>query len=202
MKPITDVRSFFWLMSAMLALALAFSVYHYRSASRCKREHKQVQSTDKWVILASHQTLSTPPSKFDLNTITAETITRELGIDWVIAEGVVRYRERLGGYVSTLQVEEIKGIDSESAFLLEKHVYISPSFVPNKILLSRVDRKRLAKHPYLIGPTANALTNHLRTHEIRSWGELVSVEGVDLDLLIKARPYLSLSGEWNISQRP
>ena len=188
-------------MAAMLTVSLVFCTYQYRSALRLQREHRDAKSPRKWVILASDQThISTPPVKFDLNTVSPETITRELGIDPVIAQRVIEYRQRLGGYVSTRQVEEIKGIDSESAFLLEKHGFISASFTPDKISLSHAARKRISNHPYLAGSTASALTSHLRTHQIRSWNELVNVEGVALEALIKARPYLGLPEGQSISQ--
>jgi len=70
------------------------------------------------------------------------------GIGGYFAKGIVRYRERLGGFVCAEQLMEIRGMDSARFVPLASRVRVDTSLV-RWIDLSADPEDTLARHPYI-----------------------------------------------------
>lgn len=88
------------------------------------------------------------PLVVDLNN--ADTLTLQLlhGIGPVYARRIVRYRERLGGYVDLRQLLEVYGITPELVATIAPKLTLDSSAI-RRIDVNHATLKELARHPYM-----------------------------------------------------
>lgn len=106
---------------------------------------------------------------FDLNA--ADTLQLKMipGIGSYYASKIVRYRERLGGFVSVSQIEEVEGLPAN----MGRWFKVESSAAPQQIHLNRADFRTLVRHPYMSYEQTKVIVNHIRKNgPIRSWKEL------------------------------
>ncbi len=151
------------------------------------------QKTGNWKDNSNPQTIEIQSQvvKLDLNTASIEQLVALPGIGSYTAQKIVQYRDRLGGYLTLEQLNEIKGLNPE---LLEKiSKYIQLSSKPEGISLNSVSIDRLKQHPYLNWNQANSI---IKIRQQR--GVFTDIEQIKLSVLIdeqtfvKLKPYLSL----------
>ena len=115
------------------------------------------------------------PEKFtqltvlDLNSVDTLTLRKIPGIGVGYSLAIVRYRERLGGFVSVAQLKEIEGLPAriEEWFSVEEQVAV------RTISINKSDFKTLVRHPYLNYEQVKVITTHIRKYgSLRSWKEL------------------------------
>lgn len=128
-----------------------------------------------------------PGTTIPLNTADTTALKRIPGIGSYYAGKIVRYRERLGGFVSRQQLREIEGLPDgiEAWFSIED----APS--PVKLRINRADFKTLVRHPYLSYEQVKVILDYIRLRgPLKSLDELrLSKEftGKDFERL---RPYV------------
>lgn len=110
------------------------------------------------------------------------------GIGSYYAGKIVRYRERLGGFISLSQLDEIEGLPSGISrwFKLDcVHVH--------KIDLNHATFKQLVHHPYMSYEQTKVVVNHIRKYgPILRWNDLrLYKEFTDNDFQ-RLAPYFSL----------
>ena len=124
------------------------SVYH----SRHKKAYNHQRNSNKNIDTTFYTTLPPAPTKqplmVELNS--ADTLTLQLlhGIGPAYARRIVRYREKLGGFVSTRQLMEVYGFTPELLDHIGPHLELDTSIL-RKIDINSVELKQLAKHPYV-----------------------------------------------------
>ncbi len=92
------------------------------------------------------------------------------GIGSYYASKIVHYRERLGGFVSTAQIDEIEGLPAGCSrwFTLD-----SPEGGVKKIRINQAKFKELVRHPYLSYEQVKDIVNHIRQYgPLHSWRDL------------------------------
>jgi len=122
-----------------------------------------------------------------LNTADTTQLKRVPGIGSYYARQVVRYGQRLGGYVSLDQLDEIEGFPQEA----KRHMTIdSPQ--PEQLNVNKLTLNELKRHPYLNYYQAKAITDYRRLH-----GPLHSLDDLRLSRdftaadLQRLKPYVS-----------
>ncbi len=96
------------------------------------------------------------------------------------------YRERLGGYLSIDQLDEIDGFPSES-----KRFFIIGSQDVEKLNVNKSTLTRLKRHPYIGYFRAKAIVDYRRLH-----GTLSSIDDLGLhrdfteDAIKRLKPYI------------
>lgn len=101
--------------------------------------------------------LSTPNRKettqivasLELNSCTADELEKLQGIGSVLAKRIVAYRDLLGGYAQTEQLNQVYGLPKETVELNSSKLICDTSLI-KKIKLNFATQNELAKHP-LIG---------------------------------------------------
>jgi DNA uptake protein ComE-like DNA-binding protein len=138
-----------------------------------------------------------PPTKSIQMTVevnAADSILFELlpGIGEKLSSRIVRYRERLGGFVSLDQLKEVYGVNDTLFQQIQKHLELKPGRDLEKLSINRADYKELRKHPYISHVVAKILLAYRRTHEkINNADELLAINGLDKKEMEKLLPYLA-----------
>ncbi|MBQ8704550.1 MAG: helix-hairpin-helix domain-containing protein [Bacteroidales bacterium] len=121
--------------------------------SRRKHHHTQYTREKKPRTDSSFYTHEPPaprkqPLTVELNS--ADTLTLQLlhGIGPVFARRIVRYRERLGGFVSGTQLLEVYGVTPELLNHIGPYLRIDTTAIRH-INPNTLELKQLARHPYI-----------------------------------------------------
>lgn len=133
------------------------------------------------------------PQPFDLNEADTTQLQKIYGIGSKLALRIVKYRDKLGGFVSIGQLHEVYGLDS---VVVEK--LVAASYLPEKpavktINLNSADEKTLAAHPYFGRRIASAIVAYRFQHgNFKSVDDLGKIPLIDKNNLGKVLPYVTV----------
>jgi competence protein ComEA len=132
--------------------------------------------------------------KFDLNQADSTQLISVYGIGSKLSARIIKYREKLGGFISFEQLKEVYGLDSTAGNELERKAYIQESFQPKAFDLNTAAEKELAAHPYIKYTLAKAITSYRFQHgSFKSIDELRQIAILDEPVFKKIKPYLSVN---------
>lgn len=127
-------------------------------------------------------------SKFDINTADTTQLKLLKGIGSVISSRIVKFRDMLGGFVSTEQVAETYGVSPEAMDEIRKYAFIKTPV--NKIKINSVSAEKF-KHPYLKGYMGKTIMNYRKQHgRFNSIADLRNIQNLDDAVITKLEPYL------------
>ena len=128
----------------------------------------------------------------ELNAADTFDLQRLRGIGSSFASRIVKYREKLGGYVETTQLLEIYGMDKSRFDLIRDHVKVNPDSI-RKISLNEVSFKELMKHPYFpFEVTKSIMIYRKKQKKFNDIEELRKIETISDSLFIKIKPYVNI----------
>ena len=129
----------------------------------------------------------------ELNSADTTTLQLLSGIGPAFARRIVRYRERLGGFVSTEQLLEVYGFTPELLAHIAPHLTLDSTH-RNRIAVNSVPLKQFIKHPYVDYYFARDLVN-LRSRGVTfsTPDDLRTLPSCTDTLLSKLLPYLDFS---------
>lgn len=113
------------------------------------------------------------------------------GIGNVLAERIVKYRERLGGFYAVSQVKEVYGISDSLWLILQNQLELQPQSW-RVFDIRTVDWDTLRHHPYFSRALLRQLERYRMQHEMDSVGELRRMPLVTDENYRKFAPYLSV----------
>lgn len=129
---------------------------------------------------------------FDLNEADTTTLEEIRGIGKVLARRIIKFREKLGGFIHLDQLYEVYGLDSVTVKTLAKACFIAPSFVPKKIDLNNVSENQFM-HPYLSRNQARAIVAFRKQHgPYQAMADLRKVALIDSVTYHRILPYMSI----------
>ncbi len=140
---------------------------------------------------------TTPPrafvrTKFDLNTADTSALKSVYGIGTVLASRIVKFRDRLGGFVTEAQVREVYGLDTAAVRRLLEVAFVAEDFVPLKINVNQADQAQLEGHPYISKGLARAIVTYRFQHgPYASLSDLGKLAQFDAETIARALPYLT-----------
>ena len=109
------------------------------------------------------------------------------GIGPYFARKIIQYGQRLGGYVSVDQLDEIEDfpLDAKEYFIIEKPL-------PVKLDINHLSLNELKRHPYINFYQARAITEYRRLHgPIRSLEELRLSKDFPSEAIERLLPYVA-----------
>ena len=131
------------------------------------------------------------PLSIELNSADTTTLMLLHGIGPTFARRIVRYRDRLGGFVSKEQLLEVYGFTPELLSHIESHLQLDTDSL-HRISINRIALKQLIKHPYIEYFQARDIVN-LRNRGIHfhSADDLRAIPSMADSTLERLLPYLS-----------
>jgi competence ComEA-like helix-hairpin-helix protein len=147
--------------------------------------------TSKVTTKTTVNTSTQPRRQLDLNTATLEELIALPGLGAYSAQKIISYRERLGGFQTIDQLNEVKGLYPD--FLSKIGPFLTVQTPLTGIRLNEVTLERLKQHPYLTWNQANSI---IKLRQQR--GLFTSIDQIKISVLIdnqtfeKLKPYLSL----------
>ena len=130
---------------------------------------------------------------FDINK--ADSLELELvkGIGKKLASRIIKYRDKLGGFISESQYAEVYGLDSAVVAELQKYSFVEEKFYSVKININEAGLNDLSSHPYLGRKIANSIIQYRNQHGVfTSLMDLQKIKAIPENSLQKIMPYLSL----------
>lgn len=127
-----------------------------------------------------------PGQTIEINQADTNALKRIPGIGGYYARKIVQYRERLGGFVSLQQLDDLENIPLG----IEPYLTINPKIL-QKLRINHCTLRQLNSHPYLSYLQAKAIYEHVRTAgPIHSLQELSMHEEFTPQDLQRLAPYL------------
>lgn len=140
----------------------------------------------------------------NLNTADTTELKWITGIGSATARKIIRYRERLGGFVSVQQLQDDEMYEDAYGHVIKDSYRVPDSVLIHfvigteeirKININHATKKQLLTHPYLHYPLAQQLYDLHRRQHIRGIDDLRRIEGMTDDMLQKIALYLCFDCE-------
>ena len=126
----------------------------------------------------------------DADTVQFQTV---YGVGQVLARRIVKYRERLGGFVRNEQLFEVYGLDSAVIGQITKKSFLAENDSLRKLNINTVDEKTLSSHPYFSKKIASAIVTYRFQHgKYRAVADLRAISILDEKTMTKIYPYLTV----------
>ncbi len=133
-----------------------------------------------------------PIPEFDINTATIEQLRGIKQLDIGLAYRILKFRDKLGGFISLEQIKETHGMTDTSFMTIEPYLKKQPSVV-FKININTASEDDLGNHPYINKPLAKAIVFYRNKNGLyQTVADLKRIVFLKDDLLQKIAPYLSV----------
>jgi len=132
--------------------------------------------------------------KFDLNQADSLQFISVYGIGNKLSARIIKYRNLLGGFISSNQLYEIYGLDTVVISEINKITFIREDFKPKGLEINTLTEKELAAHPYIKYNVAKAITAYRFQHgNFKSIEDISKIAIIDPSTFEKIKPYLSIN---------
>ena len=146
--------------------------------------------------LKLHPSPGQATGKVDINTAGPEDLRRLPGIGPVLSKRIVKFRDKLGGFVHISQVAETYGISDSLIQVLAPRLKVSKVYPSLKI--NEVSADSLAKHPYVSWKQARTIVRYRQEHgAYKEKQDLIKAAVVDSAWVSRIEPYI----DWQTSAK-
>jgi DNA uptake protein ComE-like DNA-binding protein len=138
---------------------------------------------------AYRKTEKIAPSVIDLNTADTTQLISLPGIGSKLANRIINFRDRLGGFHSIDQVKQTYGLADSTYQKIKMFLKCDASKI-QKINLNTVDLASLKNHPYIKWNLANAIINYRQQHgNYKSVDDLLRIDIISKEVFEKCHSY-------------
>ncbi len=133
---------------------------------------------------------NTKPVLLDANTATPEQLRTLPGIGYSLPYKIVRYREKLGGFLNMLQVKETRDMTDSIFTAILPYLHVLPTEI-KKININAATDFELSGHPYIDRTVAKAIAIYRAQHGgFHSVDEVKKIVFITDEVYNKISPYL------------
>jgi competence ComEA-like helix-hairpin-helix protein len=130
------------------------------------------------------------PKKLDVNQADSTSLEALPGIGEKLSSRIVRYRDRLGGFITVDQLKEVYGLSDSTFLLVRKFLYVADGYIPSQIAVNQATYADFRRHPYISAAFLKALLayrkSHLKVDDYRTCEHIANQIGDTLNKQIKA----------------
>ena len=127
----------------------------------------------------------------NLNTADTSLLQKLNGIGPVLSDRIIKYRNLLGGFHSTYQLNEVYGLDEETIKNIGKRVMTSGTL--KKININTDSIKHLTIHPYIDYKLGQAIFNYRQVHgDYVDKNEILQIKMITDAQFEKISPYITV----------
>jgi competence protein ComEA len=116
--------------------------------SRYKKNYPKKTYTSSYEKKEFKKAEKPPIEPIDINLATEHDFDKLKGIGEVLAQRIIQYRQKLGGFYSTSQLKEVYGIKPEVVDQNKTYLIVTKAGL-SKLNINNSEFKILLKHPYL-----------------------------------------------------
>lgn len=129
----------------------------------------------------------------DLNQVTVQELMEIRGIGDVLSERIIKFRDRLGGFLTDEQLYDVFGLEPEvAAHVLEKYKVLKAPAI-EKVNINTASARELSKIVYISKNLAERIVKFRKANgEITSFDELRQIESFPTNRINRFPLYLSL----------
>lgn len=128
----------------------------------------------------------------DINEADSVDLERLPAIGEKLSSRIVRYRDRLGGFIQLVQLKEVYGLSDSTYQIIFPFLKIEKGFKPKQIDINKAEYTDLRRHPYTNNSFIKLVLAYRKVHgNFSNQGDLQKVEQLDKLVLDKLAPYLS-----------
>ena len=150
------------------------------------RRGKTLDMGERDSVVAHYQVKLKAGEHVVLNTADTTQLKMVPGIGSYFARKVVQYGERLGGYVSVDQLDEIENFPLDA-----KDYLVIENAQPHKLNVNTLSLNDLKKHPYINFYQARAITDYRRLHgPLKSLQDLRLSKDFPPEAIARLTPYV------------
>ncbi len=102
---------------------------------------------------------------FDINIVNSDGLKSVNMIGVVLSDRIIKFRQKLGGFVSIEQLDEIYGLSDPALKNLKSIAFVKKGFRPHQLKINYDDFETLRQHPYISDKLAEDI---IRFREINS----------------------------------
>lgn len=164
----------------------ASKLYHVEAERRRDSMAKAEKQREYEARVSRYHTKIKEGERIVLNTADTTELVKVPGIGDYYARMIVEYGERLGGYVSVDQLEEVENFPTEA-----KKYFIISNPNPRKINVNKLSLGQLRRHPYVNYYFAKAILDYRRLYgKIDSLGCLKTHPDCPEEKIRRLEPYV------------
>ncbi len=131
--------------------------------------------------------------KQDLNSASVEDLIEVRGIGGTLANRIVNYRNRIGGFVNDTQLKDIYGLNYEARDALQKSFTVKNAPAIELLNINTASVLQLSEVPYFNYELAREIVNYRLLHEgISSFEELAKIKDFPSEKIDRIALYLTL----------
>ncbi|MGB0522179.1 MAG: ComEA family DNA-binding protein [Flammeovirgaceae bacterium] len=128
---------------------------------------------------------------FDLALADTTQLKKIRGIGSKLSARIVKYRDKLGGFHSLNQLQEVYGLQPEVIAELKKYALLEHPTI-QQIPINTADVKTLAQHPYISYKLAHVIVNYREQHGAYTQvDDLKAIKLIKQAFIDKIKPYLN-----------
>lgn len=153
----------------------------YQPAATLVKEERKERDTLRYPVKIQED------EQVVLNTADTTTLRKVPGIGVYFAKEIVRYGQRLGGYVSVDQLDEIADFPQAS-----KKYFVVQQANPKKLNVNQLTLQQLRRHPYINYYQARAIKEYCRLHgPLKSLDDLRLSRDFPPEVIQRLAPYVT-----------
>ncbi len=128
----------------------------------------------------------------DINKADSIELERLPAIGEKLSSRIIRYRERLGGFIQLSQLKEVYGLTDSAYQIIFPLLKIGKHFMPKQININKAEYTELRRHPYTTNAFIKIVLAYRKTHgHFSNRADLDKVDQIDRSVVDKIEPYLS-----------